>query len=322
MGNYSRQGYHESRNARWRNNFNKQGAYVGVELELEVTGGYNRLLSLLPNFRNNRAPLMEVDGSLTDAGGIELVFPPIQLRNLLRKGSVFTQCLDKAEEVGVRTGRNVGMHLNVNTSGWSFLKETMFVLVVHHMPQQLLERLGGRRLTSYCEQYTLCSQHYDEDDLDGVREEMTDMHSYAAEFKNHRIELRFPNSTTDKVRIKHLMSFIQHLSSFAGTINTQSEYDMDEIVKSFFTHLEKSKTGKALLAYMRGAKSTNDSTNSIASPAAPVGRVSATAPLTTAGIITTEQMLHLTATVSSSSQLGQLYFSGDYIIAEDSELTY
>lgn len=296
MGNYYRRGYHCS-GAEWRNRFNKSGAYVGVELELEVQGGYGALLSKLPNFRNKRAPLMEEDGSLTDHNGIELVFPPVQLKNLLRKGSVFTQCIDAAEEIGLRNHARVGMHMNVNTTGWSNLKQQMFLLIVHHLPKTMLETLGGRRLNGYCDQLTLHNTYDHDWALSQVDEEFEDAHSYAAEFKSHRIELRFPASTTDKGRIKQLLSFIQHLSTYAGKIKPAEEYNLPYLANDFLKYLTKSKSGKILLAYMNGETKNNDSTNSVAAPAAPVGWVPSTSSNFTGSIGTIESMLFCTTTV-------------------------
>ena len=274
MGNYTR-GYYHSSTPEWRNRFQKTGAYVGIELELEVNNGYRALLNRLPNFRNGRSPLTEEDGSLSDRAGIELVFPPVQLKNVLRKGSVFSQSLDTIDEVGTSNHERVGMHMNVNTSGWTFLKRTMFVLVVHHMERAQLERLGGRELNTYCAQF-IGSNIYDLDDLDYFYAEVTDAHSYAAEVKNNRIELRFPASTTDKTRIKYLLSFIQHLSTYSGTITDADCYDLPEITKGFLKHLYKTKSGKQLLAYMNGESKQNDSTNPTAAPATSVQRMSST----------------------------------------------
>lgn len=203
MGNYTRSAYH-SRSPSWRNNFRREGKYIGIEFELESKTSYQAVLHLLPNFPNRHRPITESDGSLSSTYGLEIVFPPFLASTLKRKNSVFSRSI-AAITPEFRESNGAGMHMNINTRGWDLDVKTKFVAVINNLPRKYLENIGQRALTSYCKQAEGWA-------LDDYRDACD---HFAAEFKTDRIEVRFPRSTTNLDRINNLIEFFAHVEKFA-----------------------------------------------------------------------------------------------------------
>jgi len=279
MGHYKRLDYHEKAPS-WRDRFSSKGKYIGVELEcVSNAGGYENLLELIPRFGFGRGPIVEQDASLPYHTGMELIFPPVSYKQLKSPKSAFAKtiaALDGKVE-GYNPRRSVGMHLNVNTQGWSGNKKLLFIAVVHNLKKEALERIGGRALTSYCYQY--------DDSIQLDEYEITE-HCTVAEWVHNRIELRFPGTTTDHKRIKELVAFIEVLELFAEEeakhVEDASGYYTDKLERMFVEFCKKSKKGREVLGYLYEEKSSKNSDSS-AQPAKSGGA----SPAVSSGIITT-----------------------------------
>ena len=252
MGNYVRRAYHSQRPA-WRNSTNLRGKYVGIEFEcVSATQSYRDILNALPDFKFNRGPLAETDGSLPQMRGVELVFPPVSYRQIKSSKSVFAKAM-KALEGKISTGAtSPGMHININTGGWSILKSCLFAAVVHNTPLNLLTKLGGRNLNSYCRKREGCQlNHY-----------ASFYHSVASN-KGSRMELRFPKPTTDHEKLKWILEYVEAVEKFANKANP-IKYDLStsDIYNDFVKYASKTKKGKKVLEYLNG---TNEETKKAAS---------------------------------------------------------
>jgi hypothetical protein len=255
MGNYVRGSYHGS-HPRWRNGFNEEGNYVGIEFEVE-SSNYREVLRLLPDFPAEISPLTECDGSL-GSNGVEIIFPPIALSRLKRSDCSFHRSISAIKEV-VRHHEGTGMHMNVNTRGWLNDATAVFCAVVHHLPEEHLRNLGGRRPTEYCAQ--MRGREFQSYRRGCVGH-------FAADNKPNRIEMRFPMSTCDKDRIDGLVDFIERLSVFATTKtdfavkkvtqlktpqSAENWWDepisakYEELVGAFYSFLNRTKKGKKVL---------------------------------------------------------------------------
>ena len=138
------------------------------------------------------------------------------------------------------------MHLNVNTEGWSQNKKLLFIATVHNLKKEALERIGGRKLTSYC---------YQLDDVTTLEDFLyNDSHTTAAEWLDNRVELRFPGTTTDHQRIKELVAFIEVLELFAEDeskyVKNIYSYYTDKLERLFVGFCKKSKKGREVLGYL------------------------------------------------------------------------
>lgn len=262
MGNYVRRAYHSQRPA-WRDSTNLRGKYVGIEFEcVSATQSYQDILNALPDFKFNRGPLAETDGSLPTNRGVELIFPPVSYRQIKNSKSVFAKAL-KALEGKISThSTSPGMHVNINTSGWSNTKIMLFCATVHNVPRDSLVYLGGRQLNGYCSL------------IPGNR-----LQSYGygyhtvASVKAGRIELRFPRPTTDHERIKHIVEFADVVERFI-TKAPPSKYtnSTGTIYADFIKYASKTKKGKKVLGYLNEQIKEKISTDSDSSalPAQPI----------------------------------------------------
>lgn len=297
MGNYVRRAYHSQRPA-WRNSTNLQGKYVGIEFEcVSATRSYRDILNALPDFKFNRGPLAETDGSLPSQRGVELVFPPVSYRQIKSSKSVFAKALKALEGKISTRATSPGMHVNINTSGWSDIKIMLFCATVHNIPRDSLVYLGGRQLNGYCRL------------IPGNR-----LQSYGygyhtvASVKAGRIELRFPRPTTDHERIKRIVEFADVVERFI-TKAPPSKYtnSTGTIYADFVNYVSKTKKGKLVLGYLNGTneetkKEASTNPDSSALPAQPVG-YSITPVLRNTGEIFT--LIPSSTTVSMGGELGE-----------------
>lgn len=205
MGNYARNTYH-SEKAVWRTaQHSPRGKRVGIELELEHSKGYKRLLELLPDTKGIR-PSTERDGSLTENGGLEIIFPPYTYSGIRRKDSYFRKALAELAVDPPRFTTHTGMHMNINTTGWSVDAKKMFVAFLHCVPLDMLHTLGGRRPNNYSRiryipwsNMDSCIKH----DLAWIRP--------------NRIEVRFPAATIDADKVMNLITFFDLVEQFVRT---------------------------------------------------------------------------------------------------------
>ena len=298
MGNYVRREYHSQRPA-WRNSTDLRGKYVGIEFEcVSATQSYRDILNALPDFKFNRGPLAEQDGSLPTNRGVELIFPPVSYRQIKSSKSVFAKALKALEGKISTRATSPGMHVNINTRGWSDNKVMLFCATVHNIPRDSLVYLGGRQLNRYCSLFPsnrLQSYGYG--------------HHTVASVKGGRIELRFPRPTTDHERIKRVVEFADVVERFASkAAPLKYQYDTSAIYADFVKYASKTKKGKLVLGYLNGKneetkKEASTNSDSSAQPAQPI-RVSSTGRTFTLSPALADSFR--AATVSVGGELGEL----------------
>jgi hypothetical protein len=233
--------YVEDGEETWRRSNDLKGKFIGIEWELEAkTGkGYTAIIKAMPDHHEDvdgPAPHMESDGSLDHVRGVEIIFPPVSPTSIRDPKSYFHRSVVAVDAAGITQLHNrCGMHMNVNCNGWSGMKKAIFMAVIHLMPQEKLEKLGGRELNGYCareEHYSLASYEW----------EPSDDHGYAAEHKNSgtRIECRFPGATTNIQTIIRLTYFFEYLEDFAEAYAKKAKSDnkAEPYVKKFFDWLK------------------------------------------------------------------------------------
>ena len=297
MGNYVRREYHSQRPA-WRNSTDLRGKYVGIEFEcVSATQSYRDILNALPDFKFNRGPLAETDGSLPSHRGVELIFPPVSYRQIKNSKSVFAKAMKALEGKLSTRATSPGMHVNINTRGWSSNKIMLFCATVHNVPRDSLVYLGGRQLNRYCRLIpSRRLQSYD-----------YGYHTVAS-VKGGRIELRFPRPTTDHERIKRIVEFADVVERFT-TKALPSNYtnSTGNIYADFVKYASKTKKGRKVLGYLNGTneetkKEASTNSDSTAQPAQPVGYSIAPVLRNTGETFT---LLPRTTTISVGGELGE-----------------
>ena len=265
MGNYIRREYHSQRPA-WRNSTNLRGKYVGIEFEcVSATQSYRDILNALPDFKFDRGPLAETDGSLPINRGVELIFPPVSYRQIKSSKSVFAKAMKALEGKISTRATSPGMHININTRDWTSAQANIFAAVVHNTPTASLVRLGGRNLNTYCRQrFGVQLSHYG------------GMYHSVASNKGNRIELRFPKPTTDHEKIKKIIEYAEVVERFAKKADS-TKYGLmtSTIYADFVKYASKTKKGKKVLEYLNGTneenkKETSTNSDSSALPAQPI----------------------------------------------------
>lgn len=305
MGNYIRREYHSQRPA-WRNSRNLRGNYVGIEFEcVSATQSYRDILNALPDFKFDRGPLAETDGSLPDARGVELVFPPVSYRQIKNSKSVFAKAM-KALEGKISThATSPGMHVNINTSGWTSAQANIFAAVVHNTPTASLVRLGGRNLNTYCwQRFGVQLSYYG------------GMYHSVASNKGNRIELRFPKPTTDHEKIKKIIEYAEVVERFAKKADS-TKYGLmtSTIYADFVKYASKTKKGKLVLGYLNEPIKEKISTDSDSSalPAQPISSSITSSVIDYGSIVTLSAD---TQAVLAHRQLGELITVGREYVGE------
>jgi hypothetical protein len=197
MGNYTSDAYHGARR-QWPRVQAPIGRYVGIELEVSHNAGYQHLLEILPDPPSeDMRPATETDGSLPFATGLEIVFPAFKYKDVQSKTGFLAQTMEVLRVANTRHAAGYGMHVNVNTVGWSQEKCQLFHALIHWMPAINLEHIGGRRLNAYCQQFRMPLANYTE----GRWRACTAS-------RENRIECRFPKSTSDHDRLSLIVDFL------------------------------------------------------------------------------------------------------------------
>lgn len=236
--------YHGRANESWRRSRTLLGKAIGVELEVEADDDYADLLNALPEHDRDvdgPQPHFESDGSLSYETGVEIVFPPYSPRSIRDGSAYLMRAASALESCGrLNISSNCGMHMNVNTNGWTPHKLAVFLGVIHNMPAVRLEALGGRRLNDYCRR--MPSRR-----LTDYRNSPGDSHGYAAEHKHGggRVELRFPGATVDLTVIARLAAFIDYLDDYAHEIEEDWDVVPEDHYPNFIAALRLSEDGEA-----------------------------------------------------------------------------
>lgn len=240
---YARGSYH-SYNSRpaWRNSNQLKGAYIGIELEtVSRTRSYRDILRRLPEFNGRCRPLTEEDGSLPDNTGVEIIFPPFRASTIKKSTSVLAKSMAAIDGVVAHGHRAAGMHINLNVGDMLTLERTYMMHAVHCLTSAMLANLGGRYTNSYCMPNPY--QMYSGGNLPSTYYVGLCWHGNAAELHGSRMELRFPQSTTDHNRLKLLVDFCMALRAFAKS-KYASTMNFSDTVQSrdvFLSYLHKIK---------------------------------------------------------------------------------
>lgn len=240
MGNYRKTGYHASTPTGWnRNATDLVGDYVGIELELDNNEDSALILNALPDTDTpSLRPVAEQDGSLSIQGGVEIVFPPLKVGQLLSSRGYFRRAINALNaDANVDFDEDCGMHININTNGEDDTVLKLWVALYNHLPADVLAKVGGRGLNGYCQQwYDEDEDCYFDDDYDEececddctynrerrentnevtkVWESSWDSHHSVVGVRNKRLEFRFPAATTNMDNITRAVSFIYYTRGF------------------------------------------------------------------------------------------------------------
>lgn len=189
---------------------------VGVELELEHSRGYAAILAALPDTANtNLRPSTEMDGSLDDYRGVEIVFPPMSPSQLSNGNSFIRRSFKALDESGAHGGRNCGMHVNINTFGWDVRVRNTYISLFFLITQDTLCAIGGRSLTNYCEQWFNLNEVTNQA---GVARWCRNNHNTVVSVRPDRVELRFPAATTNIEKLQTVVAFSNYVKQYAESI--------------------------------------------------------------------------------------------------------
>lgn len=255
---YKRTAYH-SVNPVWRTKKHAPSGYhIGIELEISHRQGYQRILENLPEPPKGHAqPITEFDSSLTARTDIEIVFPPYKHSTIKNGRSFLNKALTALREAGCQSTTETGMHVNINTTGWSARTVALFVATIHALPPHVLASVGGRLLNRYCKQLTLEDSFNPETngtylDINAVVRRSKRSHNTAVSVRNNRVELRFPAATTDITRVRTIVDFAVYVEKFANSlprrvVRTGSlQGQLGDVGQAFHKFLEQEKRTKAV----------------------------------------------------------------------------
>lgn len=203
-----------SDDASWRRGLKSGEMLLGIELELEANRySYPRhIVEAFPDAQEGDPPIpfFEEDASLDN--GVEVIFPPVSPAMLKNADSYFQRAVSAVREAEVTTEcNNAGMHININRGALTDKSASLIGAVVMSMPCKLLTAVGGRELNDYCAQVKLNDYDMVTDMLDYTG------HDWAVEYKDTRIELRYPVGTVDYDTINRNITFVELMIQWACT---------------------------------------------------------------------------------------------------------
>ena len=204
----------------WRAQNQLRGKMIGIELEVESEPGnrFQDLLNALPEHDDQvdgPAPHFEADASLDAVRGVEIIFPPYSAAALRRGETYLNKAMSALDDSGLVCfdSGQCGMHMNINTGGWSEQKKAVYVAVINNAPTEIIAKLGGRELNRYCAQHPSYP-------MDHYLTHPGPTHRSIIEHKRGggRLEARFPAATLDGDMIKRLAHFFDILEDYAAAI--------------------------------------------------------------------------------------------------------
>ena len=198
----------------WRRGLKSKEMLFGIELELEArhNSSLYGIVEAFPDAQEGDPPIpfFERDATLDD--GVEVIFPPVSPAMLKNADSYFQRAVSAVREAEVTTEcNNAGMHININRGALTDKSAALIGAVVMSMPYKLLTAVGGRELNEYCAQKT------PEDTTDVWEMFDFDGHDWAVEYKDTRIELRYPVGTVDYGTINRNITFVELMIQWACT---------------------------------------------------------------------------------------------------------
>ena len=203
-----------SDDASWRRGLKSKEMLFGIELELESRHNSTSygIVEAFPDAREGDPPIpfFERDASLDE--GVEVIFPPVSPAMLKNADSYFQRAVSAVSEAEVTTEcNNAGMHININRGALTDKSAALIGAVVMSMPCKLLTAVGGRELNDYCAQAELDDYAMVTDMLDYTG------HDWAVEYKDTRIELRYPIGTVYYPVINRNITFAELMIQWACT---------------------------------------------------------------------------------------------------------
>lgn len=203
-----------SDDASWRRGLKSSEMLFGIELELESR--YNStsygIVEAFPDAQEGDPPIPFFEQDATLDNGVEVIFPPVSPAMLKNAGSYFQRAVSAVREAEVTIEcDNAGMHININRGALTDKSAALIGAVVMSMPYKLLTAVGGRELNCYCAQDT------PEDTTDVWEMLDYDGHDWAVEYKDTRIELRYPVGTVNYDTINRNITFVELMIQWACT---------------------------------------------------------------------------------------------------------
>jgi hypothetical protein len=143
-------GWH-SNEPTWRDtSYEKTGTLIGIELEVHNAKGRQRAADCLDtvNFGKYPVPIAERDGSLDEELGVEIILPPLPLKEIEAKDGYVARLMDALKESGCTKNstkvNGYGMHININMDGWSD-KEKLLVQYLINLFAEFGTKVGRRK---------------------------------------------------------------------------------------------------------------------------------------------------------------------------------
>lgn len=266
---YTRTYYH-SVNPVWRTKKHAPSGYhIGIELEISHRQGYQRILESLPEPpKGHVRPITECDSSLTVRTDVEIVFPPYKHSAIKNGRSFLNKAFIALREAGCISTCETGMHININTVGWSNRTVSLFVATIHALPPHVLVSVGGRALNGYCRQITTAGPFDYTNygiclDVNTVVTRSKESHNVAVSVRRNRLELRFPAATTDITRVRTIVDFAVYVEKFANSLprrvvrTVSLQEQLGDVGQAFHKFLEQEKRTKAVKALLVHTKPRN-----------------------------------------------------------------
>lgn len=130
----------------------KSGQLIGIELEVYNPNGRQESADALDNFDPGEypSPIAERDGSLSETHGVEIICPPLPIKDILEPdGGYIGRLMKRLIDSGVTPeGKGgYGMHVNINLEGWSAKEKVLVQYLLNYF--DLFGAHLGRRTTGF-----------------------------------------------------------------------------------------------------------------------------------------------------------------------------
>jgi hypothetical protein len=125
------------------------GKWIGLELEVHHNSGSDVVAQAMDQVEYGQwpAPILELDGSLDNRNGVEIVCPPLPVEEVLADNGYITRMMERLRAAGTEETRSgYGMHVNFNVSDWSYRQRQVVAYLLGWMTPEVA-RVAGRVAT-------------------------------------------------------------------------------------------------------------------------------------------------------------------------------
>lgn len=190
--------------------FSRDGL-LGLEIETYINGDIQRIVNVATKATKNFNVLAERDGSLDRTHGVEFIFRPYRLEEIVEGNELYNivQYLRDNGTVGWDAGTGYGMHISINCNNMSDIHCGKFCTFINNN-QELCERVGGRvgnMYSKYVQGYPIKTSSSDR-----VRDH--DKYLSAVRRSSNRIEIRLFRSSLLFSRIRRNCEFVESVRIF------------------------------------------------------------------------------------------------------------